>query len=161
LRFGAFVRERAASHRGQKPQDLIPLLDAGGPVAVPKDAIIIPYDADKEDGLKNAEKVLVPYEKYVELWNRANPDKRLTAIATPAAYALAGASYQARLDESDALLITGTIEIVLYTDKPVTIPLTLVGGGSAKAAGRRGGPVRRAAWGGFLDRIPNAPPQQR
>ncbi len=114
-------------------KDLIPLLDAGGPVMVPKDAIIIPYDADKEDGLKNAEKVLVPYEKYVELWNRANPDKRLTAVAPPAAYALAGASYQTRLDESDALLITGTMEIELYTDKPVTIPLTLVGGVLAKA----------------------------
>ncbi|MCE9524418.1 MAG: hypothetical protein K8R36_00020, partial [Planctomycetales bacterium] len=114
-------------------KDLIPLLDAGGPVAVPKDAIIIPYDADKEDGLKNAEKVLVPYEKYVELWNRANPDKKLTAVPPPTQYALAGASYSARLDESDALLITGTMEIELYTDKPVTIPLTLVGGVLAKA----------------------------
>ncbi|MFN0022202.1 MAG: hypothetical protein ACKVP0_28465 [Pirellulaceae bacterium] len=114
-------------------KDLVPLLDPGGPVAVPKDAIIIPYDADKEDGLKNAEKVLVPYEKYVELWNRANPDKKLTAVPPPTQYALAGASYSARLDESDALLINGTMEIELYTDKPVTIPLTLVGGVLAKA----------------------------
>ena len=71
-------------------KDLIPLLDPGGPVAIPKDAIIIPYDADKEDGLKNAEKVLVPYEKYVELWNRANPDKRLTTVPPPAQYAAGG-----------------------------------------------------------------------
>ncbi|MGI8978529.1 MAG: hypothetical protein ACR2FY_04845 [Pirellulaceae bacterium] len=143
-------------------KDLIPLLDAGGPVAVPKDAIIIPYDADKEDGLKNAEKVLVPYEKYVELWNRANPDKKLTAVAPPAPYALAGASYQARLDESDALLINGTIEIELYSDKPVTIPLTLVGGVLAKATlDGKAARIQVVQPGPIPAAQPNAPAQQQ
>ncbi|MEX2025973.1 MAG: hypothetical protein WEH44_01710, partial [Pirellulaceae bacterium] len=50
--------------------DLLPMLDPGGPVSVPKDAIIIPYDPERPEGLREATKVLVPYDKYVELWNR-------------------------------------------------------------------------------------------
>ena len=140
-------------------KDLIPFLDAGGPIAVPKDAIIIPYDADKEDGLKNAEKALVPYEKYVELWNRANPDKKLTTVPPPASYALAGANYTARLEESDALLVTGMMEIELYTDKPVTIPLTLVGGVLAKAT--LDGQAARIQVVQPVPAAPNAPPEQK
>lgn len=114
-------------------KELIPLLDAGGPVSIPRDAVIIPYDAEKEDGLKNAEKVLVPYEKYVELWNRANPEKKLQTVPPPAAYALAGANYEATLGAGDELIVSGRIEIDLFADQPVTVPLNLVGGVLAKA----------------------------
>ena len=43
--------------------------------------------ADQQDaeGVKKAEKVLVPYAKYVELWNRAFPDKKLDAKELDAA----------------------------------------------------------------------------
>lgn len=113
--------------------DLLPILDPGGPVRVPKDAIIIPYDPERPEGLREATKVLVPYEKYVELWNRANPDKRLNEKPPPAPFALAGASYQATLADGKELLITGKIEIDIYTEKPVLVPLNLVGGVLAKA----------------------------
>ena len=108
--------------------DLLPILDPGGPVNVPKDAIIIPYDAEKPEGLAEAVKVLVPYEKYVELWNRANPDKGLNEKSPPAPFALAGASYQATLADGNGLVVTGKIEIDVFTDKPVVVPLNLVGG---------------------------------
>lgn len=114
-------------------KELLPLFDPGGPVAIPKDAIIIPYNAEKQEGLKNAEKVLIPYDKYVELWNRANPEKKLTIIAPPVPYALAGASYQATLADADSLIVTGVLEIDLFSDKPIAIPLTLVGGVLTKA----------------------------
>jgi hypothetical protein len=71
---------------------------AAGPLELPEDAVIIPYDpAQGDEGLKNATKVLVPYAKYVELWNRAYPDKRLDSKPPIVPYALAGAAYQATL----------------------------------------------------------------
>lgn len=114
-------------------KELLPFLDPGGPVNIPRDAVIIPYAADQEDGLKKAEKVLVPYEKYVELWNLANPDKKLQTVAPPADYALAGVTYLATLADSDDLLVSGKLEIDLFTDKPTIIPLNLVGGVLVKA----------------------------
>ena len=44
---------------------------------MPEDAIILPYDPDSKAGIKDADKLLVPYDKYVELWNRAHPDKKI------------------------------------------------------------------------------------
>ncbi|MEX2026659.1 MAG: hypothetical protein WEH44_05150, partial [Pirellulaceae bacterium] len=90
-------------------------------------------DPERPEGLREATKVLVPYNKYVELWNRANPDKRLNEQSPPAPYALSGASYQATLADGTELLITGKIEIDVFTDKPVIVPLNLVGGVLAKA----------------------------
>ena len=53
------------------------------PVKVPDDAILLPYDPAAKTGIRDAEKMLVPYAKYVELWNRAYPDKRLEAKRRP------------------------------------------------------------------------------
>jgi hypothetical protein len=39
--------------------------------------MLLPYDPDAKTGVKEADKLLVPYEKYVELWNRAYPDKKI------------------------------------------------------------------------------------
>ena len=64
---------------------------------VPGDAILVPYDPKAEHGVEDATRLLVPYDKYVELWNRAYPDKKLEAAPPPASYALAGASYTATL----------------------------------------------------------------
>ena len=114
-------------------KELLPFLDPGGPVNIPRDAVIIPYAADQEDGLKKAEKVLVPYEKYVELWNLANPDKKLQRVAPPADYAFAGVTYHATLADSEDLLLTGRLQIDLYIDKPTVIPLNLVRGVLVKA----------------------------
>lgn len=150
--------------RGQMPieiknlKDLLPILDPGGPVTVPKDAIIIPYDPDKPEGLAEAVKVLVPYDKYVELWNRANPEKKLTEKPPPAPFALAGASYQATLADGNELLIAGKIEIALFTDKPVVVPLNLVGGVLVKAT-LDGQPARLQSV-QPQPAAPNAPAQQ-
>ena len=56
---------------------MIQVVPPSAPVNVPEDAIILPYDPEWKNGVKDADKLLVPYDKYVELWNRAYPDKKI------------------------------------------------------------------------------------
>ena len=98
------------------------------PVAIPADAIIVPYDPEKAGERAAAEKILVPYAKYVELWNQAHPDKRIDATAPPVGYAIAGTTYEAMLASGDFLSLTGHMAIDVYSDKPVAVPLQLTGG---------------------------------
>ncbi len=106
--------------------------DAGPPVVVPDDAIIRPYDPQPDGGLYG-DRLLVPYARYVELWNRAHPDKKLTALPAPMPYALAGASYHTTLEGDDFLLLSGRLNIDVYADGFVQIPLGLRGGVLARA----------------------------
>jgi hypothetical protein len=62
---------------------VIQVVEPPAPVNVPQDAIILPYDPDSKTGIKDVDKLLVPYEKYVELWNRVHPDKRIETKAPP------------------------------------------------------------------------------
>ncbi|MCL4203879.1 MAG: DUF1559 domain-containing protein [Pirellulaceae bacterium] len=110
------------------PQPLIDLLLPPQPLRLPDDAVIIPYDpAQGDEGLKNATKVLVPYAKYIELWNRAYPDKRLDAKPPIVPYALAGAAYQATLAGGEFLELQGRLDIEVFSDQPVQVPLDLRG----------------------------------
>jgi hypothetical protein len=107
---------------------LKPLLDQDRPVKIPDDAVVIPYDPTDLEGLARAEKVLVPYPKYVELWNAAHPDQLIGDRQVPHEYALAGAQYEAVLDEGEELSLRGRIELELLDDEPVEIPLALAEG---------------------------------
>jgi len=110
------------------PQPLIDLLLPPQPVKLPEDAVIIPYDPEQgEDGLKNAAKVLVPYQKYVDLWNRAFPDQRLQTKPPVVPFALAGASYQATLTGDEYLQLQGHLDLEVFSDQEVQIPLRLEG----------------------------------
>jgi hypothetical protein len=117
---------------GQAPalsaDDLLDLLDEGPPVVLPADAVIIPYDPHSEDGVKNAEKVLIPYKEYEALWNRAYPDQPLGGRPAPAPYALAGASYEATLLGDEFLEVRGRLTIQTLVEEAVEIPLALEGG---------------------------------
>jgi len=116
------------------PSGLIELLTPPKPVTLPKDAVIIPYDAGGgAEGVQNAEKVLVPYDKYVELWNRAFPDQKLEVEPPVVPYSLAGATYDATLAGDEYLLLTGHLDVDVYSDKEVQIPLKLEGGVLASA----------------------------
>lgn len=109
-------------------EKLLPLLQDGGPpVAVPADAIIVPYDPDVVDGEEKAEKVLIPYAKYVELWNLAHPEKKLDEQPLPRNYAVASASYSATLSDANELVIRGELTVDVFTKQGVSIPLALVG----------------------------------
>ena len=110
-------------------------------VEMPDDAIILPYDPEWKNGIKDADKLLVPYKKYVELWNRAYPDKKIGVKAPLAPYALADASYKTLLEGDDFLLLTGRMEIDVFADGYVQVPLGL-GGGVLTRAELDGKPAR-------------------
>ncbi len=112
---------------------VIQIVEPTPPVEVPEDALIVPYDSESEDGIQNADRILVPYAKYVELWNRAFPDKKIEDRKPPADYALAGASYEATLQDDEFLLLSGWVDIDVYVDGHVSIPLGLRGGVLARA----------------------------
>jgi hypothetical protein len=103
------------------------------PVKVPDDAILVPYDAKAAHGVEDAARLLVPYDKYVELWNRAYPDKKLEAVPPPSSYALAGASYTATLGGEESLSIDGRMTIDVFSGQYVSIPLGLEGGVLSRA----------------------------
>ncbi|MDP6443903.1 MAG: hypothetical protein QF805_08950 [Pirellulaceae bacterium] len=116
--------------------DLIKRL-APQPVTIPKDAVIVPFrldpDGDLTDSLAKADQVFVPYEKYVELWNRANPNQKLTSTPPPAEYAFSGAAYTATLADGDEWVVQGTISIDLFVERPILVPLPLQSGVVAAA----------------------------
>ena len=112
---------------------VIQVVPPPGPVKVPADAIILPYDPDSRTGIKDADRLLVPYARYVELWNRAYPDKPLGEKPPPAPYALAGAALEATLEGEEYLSVTGRLDVDVFTDEYVTVPLPLSGGVLAKA----------------------------
>ena len=114
-------------------QQLYEVPESSEPVKVPADALILPYDPDSKTGIQEADRVLVPYDKYVELWNRAHPDKRLETKLPPLPYALAGAAYTATLQGEDFLRVEGQLEIDVLVERPVMIPLGLSGGVLARA----------------------------
>jgi len=137
---------------------VIQVVEPSEPVELPDDAVILPYDAESNTGIADADKLLLPYAKYVELWNRAYPDKKIETPNTPARYALAGAAYRTLLTGDEYLLVTGELELEVYADGYVEIPLGLRGGVLARAE-LDGKPARLKA-AGVADgkNAPNAPP---
>ncbi|QDV55908.1 hypothetical protein [Rosistilla oblonga] len=98
------------------------------PITLPEGAVIVPYQADAgADGFRQAEKVLVPYKTYVQLWNQAFPDKAIDKPQVAVEYALAGAKYQTRLDGDGFLMLRGELLIDLFSDQSVTVPLPIEG----------------------------------
>ncbi|NUQ63983.1 MAG: hypothetical protein HUU20_16010, partial [Pirellulales bacterium] len=112
---------------------VVQVVEPPQPVLVPEDAILIPYDPESQTGIQGVDKMLVPYAKYVELWNLAHPDEKLEGTKPPAEFALAGASYSASLASEEFLLLEGQLQVDVFVDKPVTVPLGLEGGVLAKA----------------------------
>lgn len=127
----------------------------GPPVKIPDDAILIPYDAELGiEGVKKADKVMVPYKKYVELFNLANPEKKLGEVAGSIKFGMLQSEYQVTLGEGDDLIFKGTIDIESFVDGEQEIPLRLARGvlTEAKLDGAKAS-VRMVA--------PTADPQQQ
>lgn len=118
--------------------ELAALIDAlpGSPsIPIPADAIVVPYDptagvpsAGDVKSVDGQQKLLVPYDTYVKLWNLAHPDERLTTAPPVVPYAWAAAQYSAVLTGNEALEITGSFKVELFSETGVTIPLSLAGG---------------------------------
>ncbi|HOW69243.1 MAG TPA: hypothetical protein PKY77_01480 [Phycisphaerae bacterium] len=103
------------------------------PVDVPPDVILLPYDPASGKGVKDVQQMLVPYEKYLELWKRAHPDERMTTTVPPAAYGLSNVALRATLQGDDSLLIDGQAEIDVYAEGVIHVPLPLENGVLVKA----------------------------
>ncbi len=106
-------------------QLLQPVLDEDRPVRIPDDAVVIPYDPADLDGREAATRVLVPYARYVELWNRAHPDEKIGEPSPEPLFSCAGARYTVTLEEAEHIVLQGTLDIEVLSDKPVDVPLAL------------------------------------
>ena len=112
-------------------------------VSLPNDAIVAFYNAESllaapllENGLPDPkslsrpdQKLLVPYAKYVELWQLVHPEAKIEPVVKPPVdYVTTFGEYRATLSASDELSITGKTEIEVLTDEPVIFPLPIGGG---------------------------------
>ncbi len=107
---------------------VVEIVDPLPPVTVPDDAVVIPYDPSKKSGVARADRILVPYAKYVELWNRAYPDAKKTQVPPPADYAPAGVTYQTTLVDEGDLLLRGQMDLNVFVEQRIEVPLGLAGG---------------------------------
>lgn len=107
---------------------LQPLLDQDKPARIPDDAVVIPYDPADLEQREQATKVLVPYARYVELWNQAHPDQKIGDAAPPVPFSFAGASYDTVLEDGENITLRGNLEVELFTDEPTDVPLALLDG---------------------------------
>ena len=124
---------RAQEANPTNPPVVIQVEPPGPPVVVPPDAILVPYDPDKADDLDAIDQILVPYDKYRELWEQAHADQTLTARPPPAPFALAGAAFKSTLTGDEFLTIDGRLDLEVFTEEHVSIPLAVEGGVLAKA----------------------------
>jgi hypothetical protein len=119
--------ESGPGGQGKEGRFVVQVVEPPEPVKIPDDAVILPYDPNSRTGIREADKLLVPYAEYVELWNRAYPDRKLSARRPPAEYALAGGSYSARLEDGPSLVVQGRLEIDVFAEGPVSVPFGLAG----------------------------------
>ncbi len=114
------------------------------PVNVPHDAILVPYNPEEGMAVPKVDKILVPYARYIELLQLADPQRHRETLPPPVPYAWAGGAYEAELGDTDELRIDGEMHFQVYTDELVSIPLPLTGG-VLSAAQLDGKPARLSA----------------
>lgn len=98
-----------------------------GPVQVPADAVVIPFDPERPESMEEPSRILVPYAKYVELWNRAYPDQPLEPQGPMFKAMLVAAEYKAILDDQRELVVNGKLTIDLLDESVAVLPLPLAG----------------------------------
>ena len=112
---------------------LIKELQTDSTVELPNDAIIIPYDLDDPRGRENADRLLLPYEHYLKLMNKAELGTEPESIDSPVDFVLSSAEYSLQLTLDADISIFGKLVIEQLTDEPVLIALPLMGGALADA----------------------------
>ncbi len=86
--------------------------------------LILPYHGDPTNADANADKVLVSYRRYVELWNRANPKERIEMAAGPVEVSLAGVRYAATL-EGERMKVVLTARVKTFGKGWVSLPMPM------------------------------------
>ena len=87
--------------------------------------VIVPYEGDPTRA-EEAGKVLIPYRRYVELWNRAHPEDRIDVPAGPVNVALAGVRYQATF-AGERMNLVLTARVKTFGKGWVVLPLPMKG----------------------------------
>ena len=121
LRTGLFLLILAVvnSAQAQQPNDVVP-------VNVPKNAVVVPYDpAELPVQTSGNQQLLIPLQRYTELFKRAYPGIPLEHEYLPVKYALSGVEYSTSLYEDNSLLLEGRLGIEVFSDRQLTIGLML------------------------------------
>ncbi|MGE3317174.1 MAG: hypothetical protein AB7O26_18815, partial [Planctomycetaceae bacterium] len=89
--------------------------------------IVIPYDRNTDP--LAAERVHVPYDAFLKLWNQAYPEKRIGGAAALDG-AVSGVLYQAELqpavgDAKPRVSVKGRIIVTSFRERQITLPLPL------------------------------------
>ena len=125
----AMFTSLSATATAQDLRELLqPILDQDKPVKIPEDAVVIPYDPADIEQRDSATKVLVPYARYVELWNLAHPDQKIGDQVAAEKFSFAGASYEVILEDAEHVVLRGSLDMELFTDDPLDVPLALQDG---------------------------------
>ncbi len=101
-------------------ESLAPQLPQGCP-APEAQVLVLPYDGDPT-AVRDSAKVLVPYARFVELWNLAHPEQRLTPLPPGTDLSLADVRYDAVLKDN-ALTLTLTAQVVTRGEGWVLLPM--------------------------------------
>jgi hypothetical protein len=119
----AFAVFAATAHAAEPPATSPPV-----PPAAPRTDVIVPFDPAQNPEL--ADRVLLTREQFIDLWNLAKPDEKVTTPA-PRDGVLVDAFYQCELnspdDASPRASVTATLMLVSFREKPVTLSVPLSG----------------------------------
>jgi hypothetical protein len=97
-----------------------------GPVEIPADAILVPFDDKAPKVPREQERILVPYAAYTQLLQLANPDDSISPPPRlPAEYSVSNMRYSSQLNKDDILALQLDVDVVLYTDRSLLIPFGL------------------------------------
>jgi len=86
---------------------------------------VIPYQGDPTQA-EAARKVLIPYGRFVRLWNLAHPDQRIETPTPAASISLAGVEYAASVTD-ERMTLTLTAQIQTFGTRWVTVPMPISG----------------------------------
>lgn len=115
------------------PEQLLKLIDAFGQTpsaAIPDNAILVPYDpksSEAGEAANPAQKILIPYAAYQQLWKLAHPEKQSTEAKPPTQFAWSDAVYRTTIEGKDSLRIVGTLRLEQFVDDALSLPLIFAG----------------------------------
>lgn len=97
-------------------------------VAIPENAIVVPYSTDANQPNRPEDKILVPYATYQRLWNASNPNKPMEKTPAPAEYSFSNLEYRTTLNDGVNLRIEGQVVIHQNTEQNILLSFGFDGG---------------------------------
>lgn len=119
--------EARAAERGRAQESAQPASSRqpSPDIGTPLPPIIIPYEGDPTAAEKS-DKVLIPYSRYVKLWNQAHPEDPMDGLKPGTDISLADVHYRATEDNRQ-MKFTLTAQVRTYGAQWVVLPLPTQG----------------------------------